>query len=283
MAPALEIINIVLLSAGGICALGVLAWLLRSGQWRNPLAGTAVPLGGPTIVGLGTVLLAYMALLRIAVILFGGTPSGDAPTPGSDTWHRLALVEHVARTPVLLLMVVLLVRARRAEPGGRPSRPATCVLACVLALLVLLPLTALQAQMGRIVWHWFYPDESPPLNAVLQALGRGEWGVGGVIQLVVGAVVVAPLTEELFFRGMLLQALCFHLRRAWLAIVASAFIFGLVHAPPQDVLPMVSMGVVLGYLRLRCGVLWPCVLLHALFNARTMVFVLLAPELLNEA
>jgi membrane protease YdiL (CAAX protease family) len=41
------------------------------------------------------------------------------------------------------------------------------------------------------------------------------------------------------------------------------------------------MGVVLGYLRLRCGSLWPCIVLHALFNARTMIAALLAPELLD--
>ncbi len=44
--------------------------------------------------------------------------------------------------------------------------------------------------------------------------------------------------------------------------------------------PLVTMGVVLGYVRLRCGTLWPCVVMHALFNARTMAFALLAPELL---
>ncbi len=101
-------------------------------------------------------------------------------------------------------------------------------------------------------------------------------------QILFGAAVVAPLTEELFFRGVLLQAVCYHVRHAWAAIGLSALAFGLAHAQPQDILPLISLGVILGWLRLRSGALWPCVLLHMLFNVRTLVFVLLAPELLTE-
>jgi membrane protease YdiL (CAAX protease family) len=71
-------------------------------------------------------------------------------------------------------------------------------------------------------------------------------------------------------------------RRAWPAIVLSSLAFGAVHAQPQDVAPLVTMGVVLGFLRLRCNSLWPCIVLHMLFNARTMITAVLAPELLTE-
>jgi membrane protease YdiL (CAAX protease family) len=50
---------------------------------------------------------------------------------------------------------------------------------------------------------------------------------------------------------------------------------------PQDVLPMVTLGVVLGYIRLRYRSLPACVLVHMLFNARTMIIATLAPELIT--
>ena len=283
MTSTLQILNIALLTAGGLCGLGVLVWLARDGRWRDPLRRVTIPAGGPTIAGVGAAILVYIGLLPIAVSLVERVPSSEAaPAPGSAAWHRATLAEQAVGVLVALLMAVLLAQARRRQPSGFRAGPLAGLVGGVLGLLVLFPLAALQDDMGRILWRWIHPEAAPPLHAVLQALGHCEWGVWGTVQLVVGAVLIAPLTEELFFRGVLLQALCFHFRQAWLAVGVSAVVFGCVHAQPQAVLPLLTMGVVLGYLRLRCGALWPCILLHALFNARTMVFVILAPELLQE-
>jgi membrane protease YdiL (CAAX protease family) len=43
----------------------------------------------------------------------------------------------------------------------------------------------------------------------------------------------------------------------------------------------VTMGVILGYVRVRYRSLPACILIHALFNARTMVLVLLNPEMVR--
>jgi len=283
MVSILQVINVALLIVGGLCCLGALVWLARDGRWRDPLRGVTIPAGGPTIAGVGAAVLAYIALLRIAVSLIDHAPlSGAAPPPGSAAWHRATLAEQAVDLLVALLMAALLAQARRRRPPALRLGPRACLVGSALGLFVLFPLAALQDEMGRILWRWFYPEAAPPLHAVLQALGHSAWGVWGTVQLVVGAVLIAPLTEELFFRGVLLQAVCYHFRQAWLAVAVSALVFGCVHAQPQAVLPLLTMGVVLGYLRLRCGALWPCILLHALFNARTMVFVILAPELLQE-
>jgi membrane protease YdiL (CAAX protease family) len=47
--------------------------------------------------------------------------------------------------------------------------------------------------------------------------------------------------------------------------------------------PLVTLGLALGYLRVRTGSLWPGIVLHAAFNGRTIALALLAPELLEEA
>ena len=141
-------------------------------------------------------------------------------------------------------------------------------------------MATIQIRMGQTVWGWWHADDvPPPIHVILQALHADNWGHWGTAQLLVGAVIVAPLVEELFFRGVLLQALCFHLRRGWPAIIISAILFGIIHEQPQDKLPLMTMGVLLGYLRLRCGTVWPCVLMHALFNARTMIYAILAPSI----
>jgi len=87
--------------------------------------------------------------------------------------------------------------------------------------------------MGRILWRWLHPGAAPPLHSCCRHWATARGATGGTVQLVVGAVVIAPLTEELFFRGVLLQALCYHFRQAWLAVAVSAVVFGCVHAQPQ--------------------------------------------------
>jgi membrane protease YdiL (CAAX protease family) len=87
------------------------------------------------------------------------------------------------------------------------------------------------------------------------------------------AVVVAPPTEELFFRGFVLPAFA-KVMPVWAAIAASAVLFGIAHADLGSFLPLVVIGVVLGVLRWRTSSLWPGILFHALNNLIAAVAVL---------
>ncbi len=280
MPQVVQVADTVLLTLGTAALLGVLGAALRRGTWRDPLAGVPVPIGGPPFLGVVAVMAAFIAVQYLAVSLLAGAATADDPAPGSNAWHRHHLAGNAAAVVMIGLMAAALAAAR--TPADGPSVGiGGGLLAAVAGWLIVLPVSTVQAEMGRIIWEWLHPQQAPPVHVVLQALSRSEWGPWGTVQLVLGAVLVAPLTEELFFRGVLLGAVCHHFGRAWPAVVATAVAFGLAHAQPQDILPLISLGLVLGYLRLRCRALWPCILLHVLFNARTMAFVLLAPELLE--
>ena len=88
MAFTVQVVNSSLLVAGALCCVGVIVWLVRSGAWRDPLAGVELPRQGPTIAGVATVLLAFFALQLGALSALGG----DA-NPGSVAWHRVALAD----------------------------------------------------------------------------------------------------------------------------------------------------------------------------------------------
>jgi len=294
-----QIVNMATLALGGLASIGVLVWLSRRGRWRNPLHGLSIPTGGPSIAGLALVVVAFLVASTLvahflpaeaaippdpAAVPQPATLPDDAshgePSPGSAAWHRRHAADQACSLAVSAVMLVLLRRTR--QKTGTAWRLRQKVGAALVGLLVAIPLTTLQVEMGRVIWEWVHPGAPPPVHVVLEALARSAWGRWGVAQILVGATVIAPATEELFFRGVLLQVVCYHVRHAWAAIGFSAIAFGLAHAQPQDILPLTSLGVILGYLRLRSGALWPCVLLHTLFNMRTLVFVLLAPELLTE-
>jgi membrane protease YdiL (CAAX protease family) len=266
--------------AGGFLFAVVLIRLLRSGQWRNPLAQLDFTGQGPGLVHLLGVVVAFYALLLVLGRAAGLDPAA-IQVNGSDQWHIARCIEDCSKLVVCTPILVILRRHRSFGAGGTPRLGARGVaLVSVAAVLIIMAIAYLQLQAGQIAWHWLEPDARPPVHTVLQALEQTAWGPWGAVQLSFAAVVVAPLVEELFFRGLLLQAIWRYLGHAWLAIVLSGMAFGFIHKEqPQDVLPLITMGVILGYVRVRYRSLTVCVLAHALFNARTMAFVLLNPEM----
>jgi len=91
---------------------------------------------------------------------------------------------------------------------------------------------------------------------------------------IVSAVVLAPLTEEVFFRG-LCQSMVQNYGRPWPAILVAAAFFALVHlAYPHSMPAMFALGVVLGYNYARSGRLLAPILIHAIFNAVGVIFAM---------
>jgi membrane protease YdiL (CAAX protease family) len=272
---ALHCIGVIIFAVVG------LRWA-RSGAWHDPLAPLDLPDDGPRPWHLLGVLAAYL-LLGLGMLRVVGIDPDAAQRSGSHDWHLAQCIDAGARLAVCMLIVAILRRHRpfRAPGGPQLGLFGTVSIGCG-AVLVVLPIAYLQLQTGQIVWRWLEPGAEQPIHAVLEAVEKSAWGLGGIVQLTLAAVVVAPIAEELFFRGLLLQMVWRCLGHAWLAIVLSGAAFGFIHHQrPQDVLPLLTMGVILGYVRVRYRSLPACVLVHALFNARTMVFVLMYPDMVR--
>jgi len=83
--------------------------------------------------------------------------------------------------------------------------------------------------------------------------------------MALAAVGFAPVAEEYLFRGLLFRTLDREWG-GWRAIVGSALFFGVYH-PPLAWIPVTLVGLVVAILFKATGRLWPCVLLHATYNA----------------
>lgn len=84
-------------------------------------------------------------------------------------------------------------------------------------------------------------------------------------------VVIAPLFEELFFRGFLLRTLVDKLGLYFGSIV-SAMIFALVHFPWQSIIPIFILGLIINSIVIRTKNIWPALGFHIFNNA--LVFVI---------
>lgn len=80
------------------------------------------------------------------------------------------------------------------------------------------------------------------------------------------ACVIAPLVEEMLFRGLILRSFLRQYPRG-LAILGSALLFGAAHLNVYQFAAGSLMGLLLGWLYDRTRSLWPCMALHAAYNA----------------
>ena len=88
-------------------------------------------------------------------------------------------------------------------------------------------------------------------------------------------LIFAPIVEEFLFRKLVIERLVF-LGEVPTVIISSLF-FALPHIYSQGI-PLFfgtfALAMVLGYVRVKTGKLWPCILLHALFNLYGSYFTL---------
>ncbi len=121
--------------------------------------------------------------------------------------------------------------------------------------------------------HQFDPSWNMEPHATLKALSDESQPRGIVWALWFGAVIAAPLTEEGFFRGVFQTVLVNAIRSRWAGILGASVLFGLSHAgQPESVPALIVFGIVLGVLYDRTGSLLLPILVHALFNLRTLVW-----------
>lgn len=96
--------------------------------------------------------------------------------------------------------------------------------------------------------------------------------------ILLAAALIAPVCEEVFFRGLLFTGL---LKRMplWSATLLSALIFAAAHVDLGSLIPLFLIGLALAWARWRSDSLWPGLVIHAANNSAAAL--LLLPYLLS--
>ncbi len=115
---------------------------------------------------------------------------------------------------------------------------------------------------------------APPAGGAAPTDGlSGVFGSGivGMLLTFILVAAVASVLEEALLRGVVLTALAARFGR-WIAIVACALAFALLHASWTSVVPLTVLGIAVGWLAGRGRSLWPAIIAHALYNAIFLAF-----------
>ena len=165
-------------------------------------------------------------------------------------------------TYLLFLGVAALICNRKLpdKTGMKQAAPSACfgslLLGCAafpVALLAISVTTGLLPSVAESQSEYMELQEAITASA-------NPWLEAAVV------VLVAPLVEELLFRGLVQRTLLCSIK-PFSAIVISGICFGFFHGNQYQMVFTIPLGLLLGYVAYRFDSLWPSVLLHLGFNA----------------
>lgn len=135
------------------------------------------------------------------------------------------------------------------------------------ALAILTAGFAVSALMGLLDW---IPNIMEQSFDILQS------GWGGILAI----SIIGPVLEELLFRGAITKALLQQYSPAK-AILISAFLFGVFHINPAQILPAFLIGILFAWTYYKTASLIPCILMHILNNSLSVFLSTKYPEAEN--
>jgi membrane protease YdiL (CAAX protease family) len=156
---------------------------------------------------------------------------------------------------------------------------------CTLLVLILLPLVlvvifALGAGSNWVLdrlheqthWPWLKPELQPTVQLLQQKWPPYLIAVQGLV-----TIVIAPVAEEILFRGVLYTAIKQRGHRQ-LALWTSALLFAVIHGYPVGFLSLIFLSMMFVFVYERTKNLFAPILLHSLFNTVNFVLIVVKPR-----
>ncbi|HEY2980714.1 MAG TPA: type II CAAX endopeptidase family protein [Anaerolineales bacterium] len=197
-----------------------------------------------TWLGVALMIL-ILALLVLVIPLFQGNDSIIIPL--------MFLAESIYLVPIAVVLLARRVPWRSL--GFKRFEWSSLGIGCGL----LIATYSLSLIHNLILMRFGISTQGDMISELMQSMSSPGWFV------LIGALV-APVVEEMFFRGFLFSG--FRQRYGWIgALVLSSALFALAHLDPASLFPTFLMGCVLAFVYHRSGSLWPGIILHCLLNS----------------
>ena len=164
---------------------------------------------------------------------------------------------------IIIMSLFLYFRWAEVSRSYVRSRPWAVLFWCALAAA------------GAVIPSRFLQELMPELPNLVEEefdmILRNRWGYFAV-------GLLAPVCEELVFRGAILRALLHWTPRHWVAIAISALLFALIHANPAQMPHAFVIGLLLGWLYYRTDSIVPGIVYHWINNSIAYIGYNLYPD-----
>ncbi len=214
-------------------------------------------------LALGVVLCLFVGLLLSALL----SSAVDHKAPASVRQIIVAAISFQGASIVLVWRLVREHDLGWAEAFGLRHDRLRAIALGALAICIFLPVGSLlqRGSLEVLEQMGIEPGTQSAVEA-LRNLGRGP----GMLVFIVITVVVAPLGEELLFRGVLYPAIK-HAGYPRLAWWGTSAVFAAIHFNLPIFLPLLLLALVLVWLYEKTDNLLAPLAAHALFNATNLV------------
>lgn len=183
---------------------------------------------------------------------------------GKDTvMNATGMIITMAVFSILTMAVFLLAKWSVVSRHWVRTRPWFVLFWCVLAAL------------GAIIPSVWLQEHMPELPNIVEGefdmIMKNRWGY-----VIVG--LLAPLAEEMVFRGAVLRSLLQWKSNPWIGIVVSALLFAMIHMNPAQMPHAFLIGLLLGWMYWRTDSIVPGVVYHWVNNTVAYVMYNLYPN-----
>jgi membrane protease YdiL (CAAX protease family) len=217
--------------------------------------------------------------LRIAVLLFFGSlvlgllgavfgmSQGESDSIEQLAWISCGAV--CAQMPIVFIYAMFV----------KPPEMRRSIRVIAVLFFIFTPLALITSGVAHFLFSsvgWEAPNEMG--HETLTLIQNAEFSTYLVV-VVLGATLGAGVIEEVVFRGLLLPSVAqfFGGSSAWIAILTTSVIFSAMHigaVPPSALLGLFVLSVGLCLARVKSGGVFAPIVIHILFNAFNIAFVL---------
>lgn len=155
----------------------------------------------------------------------------------------------------------------------KPVSFDTLVNSVLLSISVIILFDALERIINKIVPT---PDYIIDLGKIMQ-----PDSAMGFIFLFLAVVIMAPIGEEMVFRGFLQKFLEEYWKDITRAILISSLIFAMIHFNPYWTIQIYLLGIILGFLSWKTKSIIPSIILHSLNNGIAFILTIFNDSNLN--
>lgn len=169
---------------------------------------------------------------------------------------------------IFLLLIYLKIKWKTIVEHLKTSPSIWVMILSPLLFIFALPFaeftTSLIPTTGHPVLEGLYKSTIEAFEMML------DYKVAGFITV----CILAPILEEILFRGILLRGMLHQGINPAIAIVLSSFLFGMAHMNPWQFIGAGILGAIFAYVYYRTKSLWICIFLHSLNNTISFILML---------